>query len=326
MADVIDRAFAPLAGWLQEGTMKRLGIQRTSDLARRYNTLRAGRDLRRREESYRQEFGRLIADNGPATGSSNVMRDGFALDTSHSLAHLDRLLAVADDVIATRGEKSDPDNRYRAFFRNLLTPADLARYPVFLDFVLSSDVLATVCDYFGYIPRLSDTLPPGVRFAESSKNMDIDSHLPPRDSQLFHIDPYSRPMVYVIVLLRDVTPESGPFCFYPASASKKAAHRLGYWRRGKAYRLSDEEVYSVLEPEDRIDLTYPRGTVLFVDPNRCLHYGSRDAIKPRYQMMYGFVSPCRSDFSETLIDTVPFPISDEDSRLRRMVLQKRVSA
>ena len=32
----------------------------------------------------------------------------------------------------------------------------------------------------------------------------------PHDSQLFHIDFYSLPNVYVIVLLRDTTPENGP--------------------------------------------------------------------------------------------------------------------
>jgi len=202
--NLVDRALAPVASWLQEGTMRRLGIERTMGLASRYNRFRTGRELRYREERYSRDFAGLLADNGPVSAHANEIRDGYVLDTSRDLLHLERLLRDAEEVIAERGAQSTPDKRYRAFFRNLLTPADLIRFPSFLDFVLSSDVLATVAEYFGSIPRLSDTLPPGVRFAESSKEMDAESHLPPRDSQLFHIDPYSRPMVYVIVTLRDV--------------------------------------------------------------------------------------------------------------------------
>jgi hypothetical protein len=38
--------------------------------------------------------------------------------------------------------------------------------------------------------------------------------------------------------------------------------------------------------------------------------------------MYAYVSPCRTDFGEVLMDPKTYPIRDSDSRLRKMVLKK----
>jgi hypothetical protein len=61
------------------------------------------------------------------------------------------------------------------------------------------------------------------------------------------------------------------------------------------------------------------------DSSRCFHYGSRDCAIPRYQMMYAFVSPCRTDFSDMLVKPRLYTRQTADSRLRRMVLTKSFS-
>ena len=86
--------------------------------------------------------------------------------------------------------------------------SDLEEYPSFLDFVTSSDLLATVGSYLQCIPVLSATLPSGLRLVESNDAFDEEPEVA-KDSQLYHIDYYSRPNVYVLVLLEDVTPEHG---------------------------------------------------------------------------------------------------------------------
>jgi hypothetical protein len=254
------------------------------------------------------------------------MEDGWALDTSGSLPHLDALLREADEAIEERAGTGTVDDRYRAFFRNLVEVKDLDRWRSFLDFVTSPELVATAADYLGFIPALSVTLPTGVRLVESGKHLDSLAHLPPRDSQVFHIDPYDHPMVYVIVLLRDCTPEMGPFTFLPASASARAAKELDYWSRGRPYRLSDEEIYSVVDEREKIELTYPRGTVLFVDTSRCFHYGARNGEVPRFQMMFGLTSVCRCDFSETYMPTFSYTVQPDDTRLRKLVLDRRAFA
>jgi hypothetical protein len=129
-------------------------------------------------------------------------------------------------------------------------------------------------------------------------------------------------MSYVIVLLNDISMENGPFCFLPESISRKASNALNYRARGRPHRLSDEEIYSAVPESELIKVCYPAGTVLFLDPSKCFHYGSRNAVNPRYALMYAFVSPCRTDFGEVLLQKKFYPVRDDDSRLRKMVLRK----
>ncbi len=317
-----NRSFRPVARVLSARKMELLGIRNTMRIARAYNVMLDGKYLRYRKEQYNEHFDELLEENGWEGGAANRMVDGYALDTSQTLPHLDALLNEADTVIEERGGKTPPDETYRAFFRHLTTVEDLKRFPVLIDFVTSSALLKTVCEYLHFIPCLPKELPPGVRFVESSTATDALAHLPPRDSQLTHMDPYDTPEVYVIVVLRDITPDHGPFCFFPESVSQKAARELRYWQRGRPFRLSDEEFYGVVSKSERIELTYPRGTVLFIDPSRCFHYGSRNCTKPRHQLMFALASPCRCDFSETFRARYQFPIAPTDSRLRRMVLAR----
>jgi len=310
-----------IASWLMASHMQRLGIRRTRSAAIAYNRFRRGARDEYREKAYREHFDELIAENGQAVGQANVIRDGWALDTSHTLPGITDLISESEEIIAQRGLKATkkPDS-YRAFFQNIARPEDTETYPSILNFVLSSSVLTTVCRYMQSIPMLSGTLPPGIRLAESSASFDTKQSAY-RDSQLFHLDYYSDPMVYVILLLRDVTAKSGPFCWVSASESAAAVPKLKYWEKGRPYRLLDEPFYAAVEPQSVRELSYPKGTVLFIDPSRCFHCGSRGAVIPRYQMMYGFSPVCRSDFSELMMKPLRYHVKSGDSRLRRMVLR-----
>ena len=197
-------------------------------------------------------------------------------------------------------------------------------------------MLQTVIDYLGFLPTLSVSQPLGVRLAESDARLAEPKSGSYCESQLFHCDYHDSPMVYMIVALQDVTLRSGPFSFLPASVSRRAAAALRYGRRGCPYRISDEAMYSVAGRDDLIELICPAGTVLFIDSSRCFHYGSRDAVIPRYLMMYAYVSVCRTDFGDLLRKESPtlvvddsartrrakYPVGRYDSRLRRLVLDR----
>ena len=184
-----------------------------------------------------------------------------------------------------------------------------------LDFATSSDLLATVANYLKFIPALSTTLPPGIRFVESNAAFD-DQPDHPKDSQLYHIDYYSLPNVYVIVLLRDVTPEHGPWTFLPRSVSQKAAGVLGpreVTRERQEYRAI-EDMNSVIRAVRRCS------SILRL----AFQYGSRNSVKPRFQLMLGYAGVCRTDFSEAILPPKVYPIHPTDSRLRKMVLSKNI--
>jgi hypothetical protein len=285
-------------------------------IARAFNGFRNRRCVRFREEQYRR-LDELIRENGPPTRPPVALRDGWAIDTSKSLPHLDRLLEESQAIIAERGGVVRGGGS-REFFQQIVTDSHIARYPAILDFATSSDVLLPAIRYLGFIPTLSAAKPLGVRLAESDQRFVPDWDGKYRASQLFHCDYHDSPMVYVIVCLRDVTRESGPFSFLPVSATDRVREALGYHRRGVPYRMSDDEIFRVVDRKELIELACPAGTVLFLDSSRCFHYGSRDCRVPRYLMMYAYVSVRRTDFTDLLRKESPVPLEDPTTRDRRM--------
>jgi hypothetical protein len=319
----LDTFVRPIARLLHGNHMSRLGIANTMRLAYFYNRLKFRRQNSWRRALYQTQLATLLEENRRLSRPPIEMKDGWALDTSMSLPHLDRILEDSEKIIAERsGERRSSKGAYRSYFQDVWTPEDLERYPSFLDFATSSDVLSVVSHYLQSIPALSTTIPPGIRFVESNAAFD-DQPDKPRDTQLYHIDYYSLPNVYILVLLRDTTPEHGPWTFLPRGISQKARRALNYWSRQRGYRVSDEDIYSVVDRKEAIEFCYPRGTVLFIESSGCFHYGSRNSIKPRFQLMIGYTGACRTDFSEVIGHRV-YPIRDTDSRLRKMVLNKNM--
>ncbi|TLD70549.1 hypothetical protein FEM03_12560 [Phragmitibacter flavus] len=308
---------------LHHNHMEQLGIADTMRLAYACNQVENCAQDEWRRQLYQDQLQELMTANGQFTVPAIHLNDGWAIDDSMSLPHLDRILASSEKIIAERsGQRKSEPGTYRSYFQDVWKPgSDPLDYPEFLDFATSSDILAPICHYVGCIPALSTTLPSGIRFVESNAAFD-DQPDRPHDSQLYHIDYYSLPNVYVLVLLRDTTREHGPWTFLPRSISQHVKEQLGYWKHARGYRLSDEEVFSVANPADAIEFTGKRGTVLFIESSGCLHFGSRNSIQPRFQLMLGYTGACRTDFSETFMPPKVYPVQEHDSLLRKLVLQK----
>lgn len=321
----MDRLARRPARWFYDDFMRRGGIANTMRVAKLYNRIRYAPCCRQHRRMFERSFDDLLREHGyaDARAKNHVIRDGWALDTTGTLPHLSELLDEVNGLVEERGGVKDPARAYpgKPFFQTLLQPGDLERCPSFLNFILSSEVLETVGRYMGTVPVLSKTMPPGVRFVESNAAFEDEPNPPWRSSQLYHLDIHDSPLVYVIVLLHDVTVAHGPWCFLPASVSDRAQEALGYRRRGRPYRVTDEKMYEHVDEQEMIPLTYPRGTVLFIDSNRCFHYGSRNCIEPRYMVMYAFTSPARTDMTLTYMKGRQFPLSESDSRLRNLVLK-----
>lgn len=299
--------------------MEWVGIGNIMRAAKAANYYRYGSILRARRRLYRREGPALIATLGAPQRPRGRMEDGLLLDTSGDWPHLDALLAQSAAIIAERG-MTRTGVPGREWIRDIFQWSDWESSPAFLDFITSPDVVEVASAYLGFVPSLSTTVPPGVRLTESSQDPATLGQQPYRQSQLFHLDIHDTPMVYVIVLLRDVTLDNGPFCYLSASASARVARALRYRRRGRPFRLSDEAVFGVVDRGEMHALTGKAGTVLFIDPSRCFHFGSRDAVVPRYQAMYAYVSPCRADFTQWLMPGKTYPRRSSESAAYRLIL------
>lgn len=320
--DFIDRVMKRPATYLaSDAAIHRHGINRLMKWARVYNSLRYRRRKKSHLRAFKTESALLLAENagGHFTPPPIRMVDGWALDTSGTLPHLEALLAQTAEVIGERAGRLHSFIQ-RPFLRAMQFPSDHEKYPAFLDFVCSSAVLSVAMAHLQTIPVISKTTPQGYRLMESHSALDPEATSPPRDSQLYHIDLHDSPLMYVLVLLEDVTSECGPWTFLPAAASQRISKQLGYREKGRGHRLEDQDIRPLIKADEEIVFALPKGSVLFIDSSQCLHFGSRDAILPRYMMMYALTSPCRQDFVMAYKTPITYPVHPSDSRLRRMVL------
>ena len=113
-----------MAASLEREHNQRLGIRNTMRLARAYNRLKNLRYRQFRQGLYRHHLAALLEENGRVRNPASKIEDGWALDTSKSLPHLDRLLDASQEIIQERsGVKrrrrrssflsADPDRRAR---------------------------------------------------------------------------------------------------------------------------------------------------------------------------------------------------------------------
>src|SRR6185312_9920011 len=93
----LDNIFRPLAKRLQDEHMSKLGIAATMRLARDYNWMKYRRQQAWRDRLYREQFEALLAENGGLTRPRIELKDGYAIDTSMSFPHLDRILDVSEE-------------------------------------------------------------------------------------------------------------------------------------------------------------------------------------------------------------------------------------
>lgn len=313
------RPLVPVAKAVQKDDMRRLGLRRTSALARAFNS-RGRRLIDFRRRLYEDRFEELLEEAGGAPEPRIELEDGWAIDDSHSLPHLEQLLEAGERLVEEYGGRRWEHEK--PFLQNINPEGAIDRYPALLDFATSAPMIAAVAPVFGYIPPLSGLLPRGVRLMESSRAFDPDADGPWRESQLYHRDYHSSPTLYVIVALRDVAPDDGPLHFLGAEASRRVDEAFDYGARGVPYRLSDEQVGSVVDAGEVHRFDVPAGTVLWLESSRCFHFGSRRPAKPRYQIQYAFTSPVRNDFLELWRPRRNYPLFPGDSTLRRVVLDR----
>ena len=308
--------------WIHHDYNVNLGIDNTFQLSKAVNTLTLGHRWKRYQKAYLERFPDLLRENGEIDRlPRNIMRDGWAIDRSGTLPFLKEMLEQVLPLVKKRGGISGVDE-HKPFFKSFYEEGDLTNCPAILDFVLSSEVLATVAHQMGCVPVLSRLSPPGVRMMESNEAFNPNPPGTLVDSQFFHLDLHDRPVIYVLVLLTETTIESGPWHFLPSSTSNRARRLLGHGKRSRPYRVSDESIYSVAAPDETIVFTGKPGDVLFIESSSCFHYGSRQAVKPRFQMMFAFTTPCRGDLKEWITYGMRPGSSDGDSQLRKMVLRR----
>lgn len=118
-------------------------------------------------------------------------------------------------------------------------------------------------------------------------------------SQFYHLDGQDVKSIQVFVYLQDVNEDNGPLTLLTARPSEHVADALGYRKAAGSRRVDDEVITRYAGgTRDVHVLTGPAGSVLVFDGDRCFHFGSRKATRPRRILHYAYVTP----FAFTLPD------------------------
>ncbi len=98
----LDARFHGLAAHLHKDHMACPGIENTMRLAESYNECKFAQEKAWWDRLYRSDFAKMLEENGGVTRPPVEMHDGWAVDTSLSLPHLDRVLEDSDRIFAER--------------------------------------------------------------------------------------------------------------------------------------------------------------------------------------------------------------------------------
>ncbi|MFL0799725.1 MAG: hypothetical protein K6L80_04700 [Agarilytica sp.] len=279
-----------------------LSMRARIDVVKRYHLARRGRYLTYREKLLENEF-EGMRDN-------SLLNDSWGVDTSGQLPFLWGAIEGAKEVLKV----SDSVNARKGYLQNFLSIDNLKRYPVFLEFASSAEIVSVVASYLNFFPVLSS-----IEIWRSEAATDEVA----KGSQKFHLDNVDINQVKVFVNIDSVDDSNGPLHFYGAEDSKRISEATKYGSVKGVHRLEDEEVYTAVNGKNALTNIGPSGTVAFVDTCNCFHFGSRTRARPRTVLMLQYASPCRADFRPRPLDPLGVNFSD---RLKNLLMNPKCLA
>lgn len=146
---------------------------------------------------------------------------------------------------------------------------------------LDPQIIKMVGDYIGMLPVVEN-----IMFWYSPNKENFES-----SSQFYHLDAQDIRTIQMLLFIEDIDSESGPFVLVDAASSDRLAKDVGYQKTGKFKRMSDAMVESKTKESERYPLLGPAGSLFIADTDRCFHYGSRKAVKPRFILAFQYYSP-----------------------------------
>lgn len=256
---------------------KRYARQRTLRGRRFFNAIFKALHLR----SYRR-LQRLTREVGPVEPTFTIPEDdGFVLWRSPSFPPLWEAIAEANAIFnatdlnaLTRAMPEEAPFSHIPYEPKPDSPiARLATHPA---------LIKPFAEYLGVVPilhALQLMYSPNHRLVQGS-------------SQYYHLDGQDVKSLQVFVYLQDVTEDNGPLTLLPARPSERIADALRYRKAAASRRVDDEVIAQSAGAHDDVRvLTGGAGSVLVFDGDRCFHYGSRKATRPRRILHYAYVTP-----------------------------------
>ena len=159
---------------------------------------------------------------------------------------------------------------------------DVFKHKEILDFLEDKDFQEILSSYLKSTPILTHT---SIWY---SKNKTTS----PQSSQLFHFDREDRYQLKVFIPIYPIFNDSGPLTLLSSKQSSDFIRTslLKFSLISLKDRILDSTVKQRLGAFKPFKLTANEGEIIFADTTNCLHYGSRNSIKPKYHLTIQFLS------------------------------------
>ncbi len=151
----------------------------------------------------------------------------------------------------------------------------LLKYPSFFQWGAAEKTLNVIEHYLG-VPVAYH----GVYFRRDLANT------VKRKTRLWHFDREDRKMLKVIIYLKDVGNESGPFQYIPKSLTPQISSKL----KCNYGRVSDQTMESLIPDSDWNSCLGKSGTVIFFDAANIFHRGKIPTASDRFSIFFDYTS------------------------------------
>jgi len=183
----------------------------------------------------------------------------------------------------------------------------------FIKLALHPAVLKMVGDYLGMLPVIENIL---FWYSPNKENIN-------RSSQGYHLDAQDVRTLQMLLFVEDVDTDSGPFVLIEAEETERLARMINYRKKGATRRIDDELLEQNAPAEKIHSLIGPAGSVYIADSDRCFHYGSRKASKPRFIVAVQYFTPYAFSVPFKWWKKLPYannPNLDKFNKIERLVL------
>ena len=145
---------------------------------------------------------------------------------------------------------------------NVLNTMERALLQKIVKFAAQPTLMGLAAEYIGQIPALH---------GYSLNHVKADAGVTELEgSQLYHRDVGCQRLLHLIVQVTDCYEGDGPFTFIDAEWSEHLKQSLGH----QAGKVSDDDVDKFVDPAAINRVIGPSGLIVFVNPERCFHYGT----------------------------------------------------
>jgi len=206
----------------------------------------------------RRTFSELVENGIAITSATQFLEDSAVFDELvKSTGQL--VEARKGDIEAARREVKRPGSK--TFLVELLDSEPILDIEsVYVRFCMQPEIIAFANAYFGMYTKF--------RFFNIWYNMQTE--LPPTQSQLWHRDPEDRLILKMFVYLTDVDEGAGPFTYAPGTHAYGAIDSEPQSFKEEfvvAPRSNDEQMAVIVPEEQWVVATGKRGAIVFADTN-----------------------------------------------------------